>query len=148
MKTRPQPAGKYLHCAGIYQAFIPAPLPPDIAWTANLLRALPDADRRLGQLASEGRGLPNPHLLMRPFVKHEAVLSSRIEALGVLGQRPRGIRRDSDAGRDIFITSENLARARRGVHNTRAAQPPPGEAVPYRGKWRLSPCPRHGARSD
>jgi cell filamentation protein, protein adenylyltransferase len=30
-------------------------------------------------LAGEGRALPNPHLLIRPFVRREAVLSSRIE---------------------------------------------------------------------
>ncbi|MCC5828956.1 MAG: Fic family protein [Phycisphaeraceae bacterium] len=33
----------------------------------------------IGQLAGEGRTLPNPHLLMRPFLAREAVLSSRIE---------------------------------------------------------------------
>jgi len=38
-----------------------------------------DADRLVGQLAREGRRLPNPHLLIRPFVRREAVLSSRIE---------------------------------------------------------------------
>ncbi|HUT01042.1 MAG TPA: Fic family protein [Phycisphaerae bacterium] len=44
-----------------------------------MLRALSDADRLIGQLASEGRNLPNPHLFIRPFVRREAVLSSRIE---------------------------------------------------------------------
>lgn len=38
-----------------------------------------DADRAVGRLAGEGRRLPNPHLLIRPFVRREAVLSSRIE---------------------------------------------------------------------
>ncbi len=33
----------------------------------------------MGRLAGEGRRLPNPHLLIRPFVRREAVLSSRIE---------------------------------------------------------------------
>jgi Fic family protein len=33
----------------------------------------------VGNLAGEGRRLPNPHLLIRPFIKREAVLSSRIE---------------------------------------------------------------------
>jgi Fic family protein len=33
----------------------------------------------LGQLAGVGRRLPNPHLLIRPFIRREAVLSSRIE---------------------------------------------------------------------
>jgi Fic family protein len=38
-----------------------------------------DADQLLGRLAGEGRRLPNPHLLIRPFVQREAVFSSRIE---------------------------------------------------------------------
>jgi Fic family protein len=40
---------------------------------------LSEADRALGELAGLGRLLPNPHLLIRPFVRREAVLSSRIE---------------------------------------------------------------------
>ncbi|MBI2561021.1 MAG: Fic family protein [candidate division NC10 bacterium] len=43
------------------------------------MRALSDADRLIGRLAGEGGRLPNPHLLVRPFVRREAVLSSRIE---------------------------------------------------------------------
>jgi len=79
VKARPQPAGTYVPCAGGVQAFVPASLPPDIAWTGRQVRALSDADRQIGQLAGEGRSLPNPHLLMRPFIQREAVLSSRIE---------------------------------------------------------------------
>ncbi len=41
--------------------------------------ALSRADLGVGRLAGEGRRLPNPHLLIRPFVRREAVLSSRIE---------------------------------------------------------------------
>jgi len=44
-----------------------------------LSRALSDADRLIGKLAGEGARLPNPHLLIRPFIRREAVLSSRIE---------------------------------------------------------------------
>lgn len=33
------------------------------------------ADRAVGRLAGEGRRLPNPYLLIRPFVRREAVLS-------------------------------------------------------------------------
>jgi Fic family protein len=40
---------------------------------------LSEADRALGELVGLGRTLPNPHLLIRPFVRREAVLSSRIE---------------------------------------------------------------------
>jgi Fic family protein len=64
---------------GSYSAFIPAPLPPELDWTAKLIGALSDADRLVGRLAGEGGRLPNPHILIRPFVRREAVLSSKIE---------------------------------------------------------------------
>lgn len=70
--------GKEVSC-GSYRAFIPAPLPPRLDLTPSLLRSLSDADRLLGRLAGEGHRLPNPHLLIRPFVRCEAVSSSRIE---------------------------------------------------------------------
>jgi Fic family protein len=44
-----------------------------------MVAALSDADRALGELAGLGRSLPNPHLLITPFLRREAVLSSRIE---------------------------------------------------------------------
>ncbi len=60
-------------------ACVPDPLPPALTWTPALVGALSDADRLIGRLAGEGGRLPNPHLLIRPFVRREAVLSSRIE---------------------------------------------------------------------
>jgi len=64
---------------GAYSAFIPAPLPPTLEWTPRLIRVLSDADRLIGRLAGEGGRLPNPHILIRPFIRREAVLSSKIE---------------------------------------------------------------------
>jgi Fic family protein len=58
---------------------MPDPLPPKLEWTGDLVAALSEADRQIGRLAGEGRQLRNPHLLIRPFVRREAVLSSRIE---------------------------------------------------------------------
>ncbi|MCE2654113.1 MAG: Fic family protein [Planctomycetaceae bacterium] len=60
-------------------AYVPAPLPPVFPWTGEIVTALSAADRALGQLAGVGRNLPNPHLLIGPFKRREAVLSSRIE---------------------------------------------------------------------
>ncbi|MHC4725472.1 MAG: Fic family protein [Planctomycetota bacterium] len=71
-------SGKYIKCVG-YEAFVPEPLSPEIVWTDRLIRSLSDADRLIGQLSGEGKQLPNPHLLIRPFIKREAVLSSKIE---------------------------------------------------------------------
>ena len=71
--------GRLVRCPGGYRAYLPHPLPPPIAWSAELAAALSAADRAVGRLAGEGRRLPNPHLLIRPFIRREAVLSSRIE---------------------------------------------------------------------
>lgn len=59
--------------------FVPNVLPPPFEYTRNLVAELCQADRALGELAGAGRGLANPHLLIRPFLRREAVLSSRIE---------------------------------------------------------------------
>lgn len=58
---------------------MPDPLPPKLAYGPQLVQALSEADRALGELAGLGRTLPNPYLLTRPFLRREAVLSSRIE---------------------------------------------------------------------
>ena len=68
-----------MDCLGGYRAYVPAPLPPPMTWNASLTFELSSADRAIGRLAGEGRRLPNPHLLIRPFVRKEAVQSSRIE---------------------------------------------------------------------
>ncbi len=73
------PHGHRIQCPGGYRAYVPAPLPPRIGWDESLAARLSAADRAIGRLAGEGRRLPNPHLLIRPFVRREAVLSSRIE---------------------------------------------------------------------
>lgn len=65
--------------AGGGRAFVPAPLPPQFDWTPELAAAESAASLLLGRLSGLGGGLLNPHLLIRPFVRREAVLSSRIE---------------------------------------------------------------------
>lgn len=62
-----------------YEAFVPRPLPPALSFDADLIRALSEADRALGELSGLGRTLPNPDLLISPFIRKEALLSSRIE---------------------------------------------------------------------
>ncbi|GAC1352519.1 MAG: Fic family protein [Polyangiales bacterium] len=74
----PGAPGKVLKTRLHYCAFVPHPLPPhlDLSPTAGLLE---EAGLALGSLRGAGARLPNPHILIRPFVRREAVLSSRIE---------------------------------------------------------------------
>lgn len=72
-------SGQWITTLEGYRAFHPNPLPPKLDWTPALAAALADASLLVGRLSGEGRRLPNPHLLIRPFVRREAVLSSRIE---------------------------------------------------------------------
>ncbi len=71
-------AGTLTRTAKGNPAFVPRPLPPTLNLTP-LLRRLSEADHALGRLAGLSRGLPKPQLLMAPFLRREAVLSSRIE---------------------------------------------------------------------
>ena len=71
--------GSFVPVAGDYVAFVPAVLPPSIFWDTNIAVSLSAADRSIGRLAGEARHLSNPNLLVAPFIRKEAVLSSRIE---------------------------------------------------------------------
>jgi Fic family protein len=72
-------AGTVIQAAGGYVAFVPAPLPPAIAYDTDLVLSLSRADSALSELSGIGRQLLNPHLLIGPYLRREAVLSSRIE---------------------------------------------------------------------
>lgn len=79
MNIQQSKTGQVIKSPKGYNAFIPNALPPNIEWNNQLVGALSRADFVLGKLAREGSKLPNPHLLMRPFITREAVLSSKIE---------------------------------------------------------------------
>lgn len=72
-------AGHLINAPQGYWAFNPAPLPPPLTLTWELAGEISAADRALSELAGVARTLPNPHLLISPFIRREAVLSSRIE---------------------------------------------------------------------
>lgn len=81
METRKTTAlpGRWIKTLEGYKAYEPRPLPPEIHWNMRLVRILSQADQLLGRLVGESRRLPNPHVLIRPFVRREAVYSSKIE---------------------------------------------------------------------
>lgn len=72
-------AGKCIRTLQNYWAFIPNLLPPRIIYDNELIFILSEADRFLGELSGTGRVLPNPYLLIAPYIRREAVSSSRIE---------------------------------------------------------------------
>ena len=100
----PKAPGRWVRCPGGYSAYVPQPLPPALVWTPKLVRALSDADRLIGRLAGEGSRLPNPHLLMRPFIRREAVFSSRIEGT----QATLGELLEAEAGAAVDRSPDDL----------------------------------------
>jgi Fic family protein len=82
METSPfqdSPSGRLARVQGGCWAFVPHPLPPRIEWDNPLVSLISSADLALGTLSGLGETLANPHLLIYPFIRREAVLSSRIE---------------------------------------------------------------------
>jgi Fic family protein len=99
--------------AAKYEAFVPNPLPPSLVWSEKLARMLSEADRLIGRLSGIAGLLPEPSVLTRPFVRREAVLSSRIEGTRttlpelLASEAGAVVRRDAEDLREV----ENCARA-------------------------------------
>jgi len=62
-----------------YAAYFPMAIPRSIELSAENLVRMADAEAALGRLAGAGRLLPNPQLLVGPYLRREAVASTRIE---------------------------------------------------------------------
>ena len=73
------PVGQLVTTTEGHRAFVPAPLPRAVNLPADLIMQLDEASRAVATLSGVGETIPNPHLLVRPFIRREAVLSSRIE---------------------------------------------------------------------
>ncbi|MBI2070261.1 MAG: Fic family protein [Elusimicrobia bacterium] len=74
-------SGRLHKASAGYWYFAPNPLPPQKMpdFKGELLAAISAADRELGHLRGLIEFLPNPDLIMAPYVRREAVLSSKIE---------------------------------------------------------------------
>jgi Fic family protein len=73
------PSGRLVRTATGYWTFVPSPLPPNLKWDTPFVLRISQAEQAVGNLSGLGETLPNPHLLIYPFIRKEAVLSSRIE---------------------------------------------------------------------
>ena len=80
-KFKNSPAGRLIKTATDYWAFVPNPLPPaDLdKFSAEFVGIMSEANRGIGVLKSLSRLIPNPNLLVAPYIRKEAVQSSRIE---------------------------------------------------------------------
>jgi Fic family protein len=72
-------AGRVIRTPTGYWAFLPAPLPPALSWPLQLVSTLAQAERDLSRLTTLAASFPFPRLLVQPFMRNEAVVSSRIE---------------------------------------------------------------------
>lgn len=62
-----------------YNFFIPNPLPPKVEFDEELVLILSKAEEKLGKLSGIGLTLPSPNLLIIPYLRKEAIMSTRIE---------------------------------------------------------------------
>ena len=71
--------GTLVETYGKALGYIPDPLPAFISLAADVLVQSDQAMLAVGRLDQLGRSLPNPYLLIQPFIRREAVASSRME---------------------------------------------------------------------
>ena len=76
--TRESP-GRLVEIASGVQAFVPDPLPDELALDHVAIRLLTDAEHAIGRLVGAVGRTVNPFLVGSPLLHREAILSSRIE---------------------------------------------------------------------
>lgn len=108
-----------------YWAFFPAEAPRRLSLSDEVVKLLDEATGAVHRLGGAGRLIPNPHRLIGPHLRLEAVLSSRIEGtktdVGELlrfeaGQVPSGEAADdaTEVTNYIVAMEHGLARVREG----------------------------------
>lgn len=109
---RNSPSGALTLTIDNAMAFVPNPLPPPNLDLTLLISPLMRATQALGELSGIGRTLPNPYLLLRPFMRREAVASSKIEGTVTSLSELLVYEAGSDAGvSDDTIEVRNYIRA-------------------------------------
>ena len=75
----PNPHGMLVPVTENQMAFAPSDLPRELNLSPHLVWTLDNASRAVASLAAIGENMQNPHLLISPMMRREALLSSRIE---------------------------------------------------------------------
>lgn len=100
--------GRLVPTAGTV-AFVPGPLPDDLALDAGATRLLSDAEHAIGRLVGTTARMVNPYLIASPLLHREAILSSRIE--GTITSAEELVMVEAGAARD-WLTLETSRRRR------------------------------------
>ena len=122
-QARSQRAGRYVRQPGGFDAFHPAPFPPeDLVIDARMMELATRADHELGRLVGSAEILPNADLFVLMYVRREAVLSSQIEGteaslMDVLEYE--ALQRTGERRLDIQEISNYVAALRYGLRRVR-----------------------------
>lgn len=98
--------------------FMPEPITRDLVLTTETVATLSEADAALGHLHGLGQLVPDPELLLGPYLTREAVASSRIEGTQASLSDVLKAEVSSDLSRkneDVREVERYLAAARRGL---------------------------------
>jgi Fic family protein len=110
-----------------YWAFFPAEAPRRLSLSDEVIKLLDEATGAVHRLGGVGRLIPNPHLLIGPHLRLEAVLSSRIEGtktdVGQLLLFEAGQIRSSDAADDATEVANYIAAMEHGLARVRDGFP-------------------------
>jgi Fic family protein len=110
-----------------YWAFFPEPLPRRFALPQEIVTLLDEATGAVHRLGGVGRLIPNPHLLIGPHLRLEAVLSSRIEGtktdVGQLLRFEAGHKASKDEADDAREVQNYIIAMEHGLRRVREGFP-------------------------
>ncbi len=110
-----------------YWAFFPSEVPRRLSLSDEVVKLLDEATGAVHRLGGVGRLIPNPHLLIGPHLRLEAVLSSRIEGtktdVGQLLRFEAGQVPSSDAADDAIEVTNYIVAMEHGLARVRDGFP-------------------------
>lgn len=119
--------GEVRRTAEGFWAFHPTPVPRRISLSDEVVKLLDEATGAVHRLGGVGRLIPNPHLLIGPHLRLEAVLSSRIEGtktdVGQLLLFEAGQVAPSEAADDATEVSNYVVAMEHGLVRVRSGFP-------------------------